>query len=507
MPLNPDENSLELKVAQAIRGIMLSKTTQPYICENTHVYVLPVDFSNNGMVVMSPVKGIYHIHTIGFYAGIKHYSWFHDSGFTCGERRVDTLYLPLIKTKYQREIFAGKIANAFGIEGAAGILPLVLAGNALDTRKEWVAGLFDYKGEVTVSGYIMPAGWGKESASTEVAPSGPAIDWSKPTSIVAWLNDRVVGQHQAKKIAAVAFSNFYARMLAKDESLPKSNVLMVGPTGVGKTLIVSLLAQEAKLPYIEAKMTGKSVEGYVGTNFSRVFLPLMDLEGPSPYAVVFLDELDKVVDERYFGDRLQTELVGLLENGVLHLSRDREPPKIIYTDNILFFGAGAFSGTRSQNSLQAIIRRRIGGDGIGFHAVQPGRNLWSGVTPDDLIEYGLMPELVGRFPMVASLDELSVDQKVSILWDVPDSIVYRNIRLFEVRGYDVKYRKSFAEEIAWMANPAVGARGLEALCGTIFTDLFYDPGKYSSGGRKITLDRKLVRAIEKHQKDPGAAEE
>jgi len=331
------------------------------------------------------------------------------------------------------------------------------------------------------------------------------INWEEPKSIVAYLNRHVIGQEEAKKSVAVAFSSYMIKVRSTDEELPKDNMLLIGSSGVGKTLMISLLAKKADLLFVQSKLTGKSSTGYVGENLSQVFDYVRDnTKGETPYGVVFFDELDKLAwsgeGASGFGLRKQEELIGWLEEAVLLGSSKKEKERLpLSTKNILFITAGAFQG-EGDNALNEIIRKRLnkGKSPMGFGAenlVDTEENLLHKVRASDIIEYGLKPELVGRLPYLAVLDPLTVDEKVKILKDSQMSPLKKYAKLLEVRGYSVSIRENVLERIAELCPEETGARALSAICNNLFTDILYSPEDFANADKKIRIDLSLSERL------------
>ncbi len=331
-----------------------------------------------------------------------------------------------------------------------------------------------------------------------------AINWEHPPSIVRYLDEYVIGQHQAKKSLAVTFSNYMTRYRTRDENLPKDNALLIGPTGVGKTYMVHLLATKAALLMIQTKLTGKSTEGYKGENLSEIFEQLrVKTDEQAPYAVIFLDEIDKLARDEWgsgsgFGPRLQDELIGWFEESTNVSDSSKNKGNLINTKNLLFVTAGAFQGFGG-NSLSAIITKRIGGTRtIGFAHNQINEEdtcLLDRTKPDDLINYGLKPELIGRLPAIGVLHPLDLEQKASILTNSKGSPLHRYTNLLKIRGYQLRVEEGVAHIIATHCPTETGARALHSLCHTLLTDIIYEPKKYANSQKIISLNTDLAESI------------
>lgn len=329
------------------------------------------------------------------------------------------------------------------------------------------------------------------------------INWHNPKSIVAYLDRFVIGQEHAKRVLAVSFSNYMVRKIEERESLPISNILSIGSTGVGKTLCVSLLAKRAEIPVAQVKATGKSSEGYKGENLSTVFDYIRkETKERAPYGVVFIDELDKLADGEFFSRKLQQSLVGWLEGAVIAGDgrTDTRDNDRIDTRNLLFVTAGAFQKTEGKTLIE-IIQGRLGMNqrSIGFGHSSPdsvlldyGTNVLTQVTSEDLIAYGLMPELVGRLPTRAVFHPLSVDDKIRILNESENSVLDGYKQLLELRGYRVQISHDMLRTIVEKCPSETGARGLKEVCDLMFVNLIYEPEQYASADRTITLTPTLL---------------
>lgn len=471
---------------------------------------------------------------------------------------TDIIYLPLklthlITNLIQKgrwyntdQIGAGSPFKVLGIEGCNGVYPLVLVSDTeeglrykgffktLDGKvstydydnlrvqdKEIKAFLRKVKGidEIQKRTTIPAVTISPPSAETTPALPTPigkpyvkrlsttnefGINWREPKSIVKYLDQYIIGQEEAKKEAAIAFSNYIIRMQEGDEDLPKDNLLLIGPSGVGKSLIISQLAKRANIPIIQTKLTGKSTEGYKGENLSVIFEQLHEkTKNHNPYAIIFLDELDKLTREdggNGFGSKLQDELIGYLEDAdiTIDLDRRRSETATINTKNILFVTAGAFQGTKG-NSLQDIIAKRIGSHKkIGFGGMDESTNkqnistLLQYTRPEDLINYGLKPELIGRLPAIAILNSLSLEDKTRILTKARGSPLQKYLRLMERKGYRVHVEEKSMEVIANLCPAETGARALASICNNLFRPIIFEPEKYTNARNEIFITPTLT---------------
>lgn len=349
------------------------------------------------------------------------------------------------------------------------------------------------------------------------------IDWLRPKSIVHFLDQYVIGQHEAKKKVAVAFSNYMTQYLeanrtkgsADSSPLLKNHLLLMGPSGVGKTYMVSLLAKQASLPMGFMKLTGKTSEGYKGQNPSTVFKQIIaQTNDPQPFGVVFLDEIDKLVANQggpsnSFGPVIQNSLIGWMDEDIIEFdSVGSEKNHSINTKNLLFVTAGAFTGIDGHDSLEDIVSRRlnlnppsvIGFSSKGFaDTVDTPKgcmrtNLLAGLKEDDLLRYGFRSELIGRLPYRAVLDHLTVEDKIRVLTEAKDSVLYQYQALFRSKGYELVVSKSVPQLIAERSPEETGARGLNLVCNDIFTEILYEVEKYDTDG-VIKLTPRLVDSL------------
>jgi ATP-dependent Clp protease ATP-binding subunit ClpX len=340
----------------------------------------------------------------------------------------------------------------------------------------------------------------------------PRVNWLDPKDIIRYLNEFVIGQDHAKRTVAVAFSNYMTRLKENDESLPKENIMFVGPSGVGKSYMMHLLARGAALPMAKTTLTGKSSEGFYGDNLSTVFWQLIDRIGTgekAPYGIIFLDELDKLAIREgpyFFGHRLQEEMINWLssEGNTITLQRGVGNSKIhvsIDTENLLFVAAGAFHG-QGGSSLEEIIKKRIEGPrrvGYGKKYKELDKsNLLHNVEERDLIEYGIKRELVGRFQAIATLDHLTPQNLVSILTESKESVLKSYIRLLSIRTgkRSVNITPAARRTIVESCPTETGARALNTKCKKLFDPLLLEPEIYfQDEANSIKIDKKLAESI------------
>lgn len=323
------------------------------------------------------------------------------------------------------------------------------------------------------------------------------VDLPKPAEIHEVLNKYVIGQEEAKKILSVAVYNHYKRVKMgqkiDDVELQKSNILLIGPTGVGKTLLAQTLARLLNVPFAIADATSLTEAGYVGEDVENILLKLIqaadyDLE-KAEKGIVYIDEFDKIarksenpsITRDVSGEGVQQALLKILEGTIASVPPQggRKHPHQefmqIDTTDILFICGGAFDG------LEKIILKRIGSGGMGFGAeVRPKLDLKIGeilrhVRPEDLIKYGLIPECVGRLQVIAVLDALDKNALVRILTEPVNALVKQYQKMFELDGVQLEFKEGALEAIAEEAiKHKTGARGLRSIMEKILLDIMYE---------------------------------
>ncbi len=323
------------------------------------------------------------------------------------------------------------------------------------------------------------------------------MDLPKPAEIKGILDQYVVSQDVAKKTLAVAVYNHYKRVNAdlkvEDVEIQKSNIALIGPTGVGKTLLAQTLARILNVPFAIADATSLTEAGYVGEDVENILLKLIqaadyDLE-KAEKGIIYIDEVDKVarktdnpsITRDVSGEGVQQALLKILEGTVASVPPQggRKHPHQefmqIDTTNILFICGGAFDG------LEKLIQSRIGNKGIGFGADVKGKRdtnvgeTLKHVLPQDLMKFGLIPEFVGRVPVIATLDALDKKALVSILTEPRNAQIKQYEKLFEIDGVALEFKEGTLETIADLAiKRNTGARGLRAILENILLDVMYD---------------------------------